>query len=163
MQLNFIIVKEIDNMSYSGISANDLLNLRNKVKTEMNRRTGYGSTVGYGASTYDFTASSNGNISPNEMRKTIEPLLAVKDLGKGYNKIPVTSDSAVDISVADAFVSTLSTESIVSSTGSCRSACSGLCHGTCIGTCNGCQGQCNAGCQGCTGCSGCSWGSDSVG
>ena len=140
------------------IDVSTLSALRSRVKTEFSRRNGYGAVNGYGSASYDFSLKANDNITPEEFKKAIEPILSVKDIGTGYNKTPSVGLPVINIEAANKFLDTLSTESYTGPVSSCRSACTGLCLGCCTGTCTGCSGACNVGCQGCTGCSVCDTG-----
>lgn len=142
----------------ANIDANSVLSLRNKVKNELLRRNGHGPVSGYGSTDYDFTLNPNSNIGVVEFKKTMEPILAIRDVGAGSNKMPDSSAAIIDIDAANKLVDILTTESYTGAISSCRSSCTGLCLGSCTGTCNGCSGTCNTGCQGCNGCSACDTG-----
>ncbi len=137
----------------------EFINIKQKVKAEMNRRnlnnssTNYNSLAAYGGTSFDFSnAPVAGEVINSEIgEKTINLLYQVEDLEnvefvQQNNKLP--SDTAV--SGLSTYVDNLASESMLGDTSSCRGACSGLCAGSCIGGCNGCSGACNTGCMGCT-------------
>ena len=136
------------------MKASEITALKAKIKAECARRNGYGSLTSYAASNYDFSvAPTDGQVMLEEHgKKTIDILLAVKDVGDLHF---VKKDEIVPASFTtdlSAYVDKLATEPSTSTTSSCRGACTGLCLGTCHSACDGCSSTCN-GCSSCTGAS----------
>ena len=134
------------------MKANEINTLKQNIKKEFSRRNGYGSLQQYAGSAYDFsTTPVDGKpILEEHGKKTIDVLLAVKDVGDLHfvkQGEPIPSSFNNDLNT---YVQSLSTESMTNSKSSCRGACTGLCLGTCYTTCSGCSG----GCSGCTSCTG---------
>ena len=152
------------------LTAKQINELKAKEKTEMARRSGYGSLAGFAGTAYDFTVTpvKGGGILAEHGKKTINPLLNVKDhaglvLVDGETPEGVTPSTSGD-PIPAAFdeeliaeVDKLAAESMTGNSSSCRGACTGLCLGTCTSSCSGCSGSCSSSCGGsCGGCTGCS-------
>ena len=150
------------------LTAEQVNELKAKVKTEMARRSGYGSLerCAGSESEFDQTPAPGGRILAEHGRKTINLLLNVKDypglvLVDGETpdgEIPSTSGDAIPTGFDEnliAEVDELAIETMTGSISSCRGACAGLCFGACSGGCAGCSsctGGCGSGCSGgCTG------------
>ena len=141
------------------LTAEEIKNIKSKIKTEMLRRSldnsqqNFGSLNKFGGSDYDFTIEpvKDSHILQEHGEKTINLLYEITDqencdYAKKDSKIP-TDDN---FKALDTYVDNLSTETMEGTSSSCRGACSGLCFGSCIGGCNGCSGACDTGCTGCT-------------
>ena len=155
------------------ITAEKLIELKNKVKTEIDRRSYYGSdTISkFSSQTFETTPKQGEPILAEQGKKIIEPLLNICDKGdlnldkleKG-EKIPSSFNEDLI-----SYVDTLSKESTTASTSSCRGACTGLCVGTCGSSCGGCSSSCGSSCEGScsktcgSSCGGCSSSSPSRG
>lgn len=147
------------------ISASEMVQLKQAIKSELARRSGYGSLAAYAGSGYDFsqTPASNQPITVEQGQKTVDLLLRIKDHGDLiFTKSGVPIPDSLDRNLLS-YVQQLGAENVNSSTTNCRGACTGFCVGSCTGQCNGCSGHCNTGCMGCSascgsGCSsGCSY------
>lgn len=134
------------------VKAEEINTLKSKIKTEFNRRNGYGSLVNYTSSDYDFTVTptAGGTILEEHGKKTVDILLAVKDVGDLHFTIAGETIPTSFNNQLNAYVDSLAAEPSTNGTSSCRGACTGLCLGTCHTSCNGCSGTCS-GCTGCTG------------
>lgn len=140
------------------LTAAQINELKAKVKTEMARRSGYGSLARFAGSEYGFdqTPAPGGLIMAEHGRKTVNPLLHIKDYPGlvladepgPEGSIPSTSGDPIpagfDVELLNA-VDQLAAEAMTGTVSSCRGACSGLCLGTCAAECTGCTG-----CDGCT-------------
>lgn len=139
------------------LTADEMNQLKSKVKNEMARRSEYGSLASFSDSNYDFSTppSRGGVIKEEQGKKTVNLILQIKDKGdlKFANQGEVIP-SSVDSSLLG-YLDELAVEPMEGNQSSCRGACTGLCLGTCSGGCNGCTGTCSGGCSGCQGCGGC--------
>lgn len=153
------------------VTADEINALKQKVKTEMARRSGYGSLAMLAGATNDFASvpAPGKRILAEHGQKTINPLLQVADvpglvLVDGQTPegdVPSTTGDIIPAAFDAALLSytdALSAEPMSASQSSCRGACSGLCVGTCTDSCSGCGASCNISCSGCSGCSSCTGG-----
>ena len=137
------------------LTAEELIEIKSKVKTEFARRNAgglnYGDVSGFSKNTYDFAdPPQNGIPIQNEYyQKIYDPLLNINDFRQDnelYEKNSVRPATKVDDALE--YVNKLSTvpmdttEAIASG---CRGACSGLCAGSCAGQCIGCSGTATSG------------------
>lgn len=137
------------------LTAEELIEIKSKVKTEFARRNAgglnYGDVSGFSKNTYDFTdPPQNGIPIQNEYyQKIYDPLLNINDFRQDnelYEKNSVRPATKVDDALE--YVNKLSTvpmdttEAVASG---CRGACSGLCAGSCAGQCIGCSGTATSG------------------
>lgn len=158
------------NLNHHHITPSEVIQLRDRLKTELQRRCYFGDVS---------NLANNTGFSPNPIsgqktyvqqgKAVIDNFLAIEDFGdlvtvKENQPIP----NAFTLDDMGAEITRLSGEKITGETAashqlpghtnkpietsSCRGACTGLCVGNCAGNCNGCIG-CSTGCQGCTGCS----------
>ena len=147
----------------------DFINLKARVKAEMNRRNGNGSLTAYAAVGYDYTAvPTTGNVTINEEHfdKLRDPMAAINPATVGLGAKAV-GDIVVAMDILEANMTTFEAKprgELVSN--DCSAACTGMCvtvcttscagcTGSCTGDCNatcsgGCDGDCNSGCY--TGC-----------
>ena len=140
------------------ITAEQVIELKAKIKAEMLRRNGHGSLATYGDSTYDFTTNPviGELIKAEHGQKTVDLLLKIED----YGDLTLSEqDSVIPSSFSEELITEIERLANETKTGldteisSCRGDCTGLCVASCIGFCNGCTG-CTASCG--TGCaSGC--------
>lgn len=137
------------------LTAEELIEIKSKVKTEFARRNAgglnYGDVSGFSKNTYDFAdPPQNGIPIQNEYyQKIYDPLLNINDFRQDnelYEKNSVRPATKVDDALE--YVNKLSTvpmdttEAVASG---CRGACSGLCAGSCAGQCIGCSGTATSG------------------
>ena len=161
--------------------ASDFINLKARVKTEMNRRNRTNSLASYAGTSYDYTTApaAGGKLLAEHIEKIIVPINAIKSTGFAAQQDGLTIKA---LNTVDAQLSAHSNYPIRGSGTDCTSGCSGLCSGcsgTCSGGCSGCggacsnscsggcdggcsgscsggcSGNCGSSCGGCTGCSGC--------
>lgn len=139
------------------MTAEQVKELKAKIKDEMLRRNGNGSLAEYGSSSYDFSVvpQTGNQILTEHGQKTIDLLLRIedyKDLKLVTKEDPIPSAFNPELFTE---VERLANERItgesqataqlfndgrVAETSSCRGMCTGLCVGTCINQCNGCTG-----------------------
>jgi hypothetical protein len=133
------------------MTAEQVIELKAKLKAELARRSGLGSVAEFASDEYDFTEVPQAGraITADQGKKIIDLLLQIcdyKDLR--YVVKGDTLPEAFDAELLD-LVDKLSKEQITGDStevSSCNGLCTGLCVGSCINTCNGCTG--------CTGSSG---------
>ena len=149
------------------LTAAQINRLREKTRTELARRGGFGSLAGFAGTAYDFETmpQPGGRVLAEHGQKTINPLLAVADI-PGLVLVGEESPEGVVPSkkgdpIPGAFnesllnqVEALAAEPMQGAQSSCRGACSGLCAGSCVGSCSGCGASCSSSCSGCSGCGG---------
>ncbi|RCX20869.1 hypothetical protein DFR58_10171 [Anaerobacterium chartisolvens] len=156
-------------------SAQDFISLKARVKTEMQRRNGYGDLSTYAGAAYDYAiAPKKGEIPRTEHFNRIRDVQAsISDPGMGSVKpgamlqdmtileakqtvFEAKSRSATSGNDCSAMCSGMCvTACTTTCTGTCTGSCTNTCTGTCSGTCSGCSGTCSGGCTGCgSGCSG---------
>ena len=166
-------------MNLRNVSPDQLIDLRNRLRKEMLRRSGknevgeviydkdlsnFNGTLNTTASDLEFVTDPipDSVIEVDHGRQVIDALLNISDLGDLYHTIygsKIPDDFDYDKIVA--FIAKLEKEPYNGSYSGCRSSCTGLCVGmcgnTCDSTCNttcvGCTNTCSDGCgSGCTGC-----------
>ena len=125
----------------ASLTAAEINAIKARIKSEAQRRTGYGSLSEYGTSTYDFTETpvSGGIIKAEHGEKTVNILLKVKDFG-GTTIVNAGDliESSVTAENMQAVLTSMEGETMTASTSSCRGACTGICVGTCTSGCSGC-------------------------
>lgn len=147
------------------IKASRYVNLKAKVKAEMNRRCHTGSVAAYGGTSYDYSVvpATGGAILKEHRDKILDPLRAVNS---DVIPAPVGYISDAEITNAETRVNAWATRGLADRTASdCKSGCTGTCNTSCTTGCyTGCTGGCNTGCSGgcdgCDGCDGCGSGCD---
>lgn len=135
--------------------------LKARIKAECKRRAYNGSVSSYGGTSYDYiiTPVSGGVILKEHRDKLAIPLNAINsDIVSDASNQTVIKET--DISVMEAFTTTLEARSKTNNSGSdCKSGCTGLCYsctGQCVNGCSDCGGRCSSSCSGdCDGCRGC--------
>lgn len=157
------------------LTADEINALKQKVKTEMARRSGNGSLARLAEASQDFASvpAPGGKILAEHGAKAINPILQVADVPglmlvdgeTPEGEVPSTSGDpippAFDAGLLE-HMEDLAAEPMTASSSSCRGACSGLCAGTCTDSCSGCGASCNISCSGCSGCSSCTGGCGSA-
>lgn len=149
-------------MQYTdSIESSDILELKEKINKEIQRRNKYGAINQYSNGDWAFsvTPKQGEEFTQDHMKKLIEPLLQISDF-QVNNSIPQPAPDIQQLSDANKFVDKISKETQTQNSSSCRGACTGLCFGNCSGTCTGCTGTCTGSCAGCSNscggsCSGC--------
>lgn len=143
-------------------NAAKFIDMKTRIKAEVNRRKYKGSLTSYGTATYDFTVTPAVGelVRAEHYNKIAEPIRAINQTGIVG---PTTAGSPVeDVSTPeelDAKITLYASKSLTTSNHGCAASCSGLCSSTCSGgcsgSCSGCSG-CGSSCTGeCSGCSGC--------
>lgn len=140
------------------MTAEQINELKSKIKAEMLRRNGHGSLESYGDSSYDFDVIpvTGEKVLVEHGKKTVDLLLKIEDYEGLYSsvqneRIPTSFNEEL-LTEIERLAQEKKT-GLTSETSSCRGDCTGLCVGSCHGLCNGCSG-CSATCG--TGCaSGC--------
>ncbi len=148
----------------SYITPDGFVNLKARVKAEMNRRNGYGSLTNYAAASYDYTVvpASGGYILEEHFDKIRDVMANINPAGVSLPAKAVT-DIVVAMDVLEANMTTFEAKSRGATSGSdCASYCSGMCVSQCTTgcySCGGCDGGCYTGCYtGCYSCGGCDGG-----
>lgn len=155
------------------VIAQEFVNLKNRVRNEMNRRNGYGSMTAYAGSEYEFTNSALADtlLRAEYMTQNHIPLKAVSttQLPENIKNIITESDMvAMEAKITkyeaqprnartnndcDAYCSGMCVSQCTTTcSGGCRSGCTG-CSGGCSGRCSGCGSGCSGGCS--SSCGGC--------
>lgn len=155
-------------------NAAKFINMKQRIKNEVNRRKYTGSVTSYGTTTYDYTVTpvKGGKVLVEHYNKIATPLRAINTSGViasakvGADVSTVTTPTELDAKITlyaskPLTASSSNTGCAASCTGLCSTTCSGSCSGGCTGSCSGCSGSCSGGCSGCSGtcsgsCSGCS-------
>ena len=137
--------------------AQEMVDLKARVKAEMQRRCRNGTLVAYAGTDYDYTVTpeTGGQMLVEHVNKIVVPMNAITPSGMTER---VVGDQAVAMDVMDAKLTAYSAEPMQkNATSSCSGACSGLCVGGCWNSCSGCGGACSHSCSGtCSGnCGGC--------
>ncbi len=152
-------------MNLRNVAPNQLIELRNRLRNEMLRRSGkdHDGNLTYEDRLTNFNGSLDTNASDMEFvnepstdslievdhgRQVIDTLLNIRDLGDLYHTIygaKIPDDFDYDKIIA--FIDKLEKEPYDGSYSSCRSSCTGLCVGMCGNTCDS---MCNTTCTGCT-------------
>lgn len=137
--------------------AQEMVDLKARVKAEMQRRCRNGTLVAYAGTDYDYTVipETGGKMLVEHVNKIVVPMNSITPSGMTER---VVGDQAVAMDVMDAKLTSYSAEPMQkNATSSCSGACSGLCVGGCWNSCSGCGGSCSHSCSGtCSGnCGGC--------
>lgn len=135
--------------------ASDFINLKSRVKAEMQRRCRNGDLSSYAGSDYDYTVNPQigGQMVTEHVNKIITPINAIADSGMSIKEI---GDQVVAMDVIDAKLTSYESESMTGSS-SCGSLCSGLCTTGCWSSCGSVCSNSSSGSSGCGSCSsGCS-------
>ena len=134
--------------------ASEFINLKARVKAEMQRRKYKGSLVTYASASYDYTVTPTANsvVLPEHVNKIAIPLNAINTTG--IEEV-ASGDVIKAINALDEFLTKAEKYSITGKTTDCKSSCTGLCVTGCGSGCTGCSGSCSTGCTGCSGCGGC--------
>lgn len=128
--------------------AQEMIDLKARVKAEMQRRCRKGSLTAYAGTDYDYTVTpvTGGRMLTEHVNKIIVPMNAITASGMTER---VVGDQAVAMDVMDAKLTAYSAEPMQrNATSSCSGACSGLCVGGCWNSCSGCGGSCSSNCSG---------------
>ena len=133
----------------SAMSAEEIIQLKARVKAELLRRNGYSNISGYGGTAYDYQVQpGSGNpLRYEHISKIIEPLNAVNSdtVAQIYGDIEQGQrPKALDGTTGDTINSFLTAlegdRKTYNGTNHCKGQCSGLCVSGCTGNCTGCQG-----------------------
>ena len=133
--------------------AQEMIDLKARVKAEMQRRKGNGSLVAYAGTDYDYTVdpAAGGQMLTEHVNKIVVPMNAITASGMEEQ---VVGDQAMAMDGIDAKLTVYEVEPMQKNgTSSCSGACSGLCVSNCVSSCGG---SCSTGCGSCGG--GCSGG-----
>lgn len=128
--------------------AQEMIDLKARVKAEMQRRCRNGTLVAYAGTDYDYTVipETGGQMLVEHVNKIVVPMNAITPSGMTER---VVGDQAVAMDVMDAKLTAYSAEPMQkNATSSCSGACSGLCVGGCWNSCSGCGGSCSRNCSG---------------
>ena len=131
--------------------AQEMIDLKARVKAEMQRRKGNGSLVAYAGTDYDYTVdpAAGGQMLTEHVNKIVVPMNAITASGMTEQAV---GDQAMAMDVIDAKLTVYVAEPAQkNATSSCSGACSGLCVSNCYSSCGG---SCSVGCGSCGGCSG---------
>lgn len=134
------------------IYAADLIELKSRVKSEMQRRCKNGSISSYGDSSWDYEEipQKDNPVKEEHYAKIRTPISKISE----ENLPPQEVKSMPSLTSLDARLEINRSQSGKSSTShGCNASCTGLCYNSC-NSCTGCTGC--SGCGGCGGCSGCS-------
>lgn len=126
--------------------AQEMIDLKTRVKAEMQRRKGNGSLVAYAGTDYDYTVdpAAGGQMLTEHVNKIVVPMNAITASGMTEQAI---GDQAMAMDGIDAKLTVYVAEPAQKNgTSSCSGACSGLCVSSCY---NSCGGSCSVGCGGC--------------
>ena len=131
--------------------AQEMIDLKARVKAEMRRRNGNGSLVAYAGTDYDYTVdpAAGGQMLTEHVNKIVVPMNAITASGMTEQAV---GDQAMAMDGIDAKLTVYVAEPAQKNgTSSCSGACSGLCVSSCYSSCGG---SCSVGCGSCGGCSG---------
>lgn len=131
--------------------AQEMIDLKARVKAEMQRRNGNGSLVAYAGTDYDYTVdpAAGGQMLTEHVNKIVVPMNAITASGMTEQAV---GDQAMAMDGIDAKLTVYVAEPAQKNgTSSCSGACSGLCVSSCYSNCGG---SCSVGCGSCGGCSG---------
>ena len=131
--------------------AQEMIDLKARVKAEMQRRKGNGSLVAYAGTDYDYTVdpAAGGQMLTEHVNKIVVPMNAITASGMTEQAV---GDQAMAMDVIDAKLTVYVAEPAQkNATSSCSGACSGLCVSSCYSSCGG---SCSVGCGSCGDCSG---------
>lgn len=129
--------------------AQEMIDLKARIKAEMQRRNGNGSLVAYAGTDYDYTVdpAAGGQMLTEHVNKIVVPMNAITASGMTEQAV---GDQAMAMDGIDAKLTVYVTEPAQKNgTSSCSGACSGLCVSRCY---NSCGGSCSVGCGSCGGC-----------
>lgn len=138
--------------------AQEMIDLKARVKAEMNRRCHNGSLTAYAGADYDYTVApeAGGQMFTEHVNKIVVPMNAITASGMEEQ---VVGDQAMAMDGIDAKLTVYEAEPMRNNaTSSCSGACSGLCVGRCYNNCSGCGSSCSSNCStncGVDGCSNC--------
>lgn len=138
--------------------AQEMIDLKARVKAEMNRRCHNGSLTAYAGIAYDYTVvpEVGGQMFTEHVNKIVVPMNAITASGMEEQ---VVGDQAMAMDGIDAKLTVYEVEPMQENgTSSCSGACSGLCVGGCYNNCSGCGSSCSYNCStdcGVDGCSNC--------
>lgn len=133
--------------------AQEMIDLKARVKAEMQRRNGNGSLVAYAGTDYDYTVdpAAGGQMLTEHVNKIVMPMNAITASGMTEQAV---GDQTMAMDGIDAKLTVYEVEPMQKNgTSSCSGACSGLCVSKCVSSCGG---SCSTGCGSCGG--GCSGG-----
>ena len=128
--------------------AQEMIDLKARVKAEMNRRCHNGSLTAYAGIAYDYTVApeSGGQMLTEHVNKIVVPMNAITASGMTEQAV---GDQAMAMDGIDAKLTVYEVEPMQKNgTSSCSGACSGLCVGGCYNNCSGCGGACSYSCSG---------------
>ena len=137
--------------------AQEMVDLKARVKAEVQRRCRNGTLVAYAGTDYDYTVTpeTGGQMLVEHVNKIVVPMNAI-------TAQPITEravgDQAVAMEQIDANLTAYEAEAMQKgATSSCSGLCSGLCTSGCYSSCGGCDSTCSGSCRGgCkNGCGGC--------
>lgn len=129
--------------------AQEMIDLKARVKAEMNRRCRNGSLTDYAGTAYDYTVApeAGGQMFTEHVNKIVVPMNAITASGMEEQ---VVGNQAMAMDGIDAKLTVYEVEPMQKNgTSSCSGACSGLCVGGCYNNCSGCGSSCG-GCGGCS-------------
>ena len=133
--------------------AQEMIDLKARVKAEMNRRCRNGSLTAYAGIAYDYTVApeSGGQMLTEHVNKIVVPMNAITASGMTEQAV---GDQAMEMDGIDAKLTVYEVEQMQkNATSSCSGACSGLCTTECwnncsgCGSCGGCGTTCSGGCN----------------
>lgn len=128
--------------------AQEMIDIKARVKAEMNRRSRNGSLVAYAGTDYDYTVApeAGGQMLTEHVNKIVVPMNAITASGMEEQ---VVGDQAMAMDGIDAKLTVYEVEPMQkNATSSCSGACSGLCVGGCYNNCSGCGSSCSYNCSG---------------
>ena len=131
--------------------AQEMIDLKSRVKAEMQRRKGNGSLVAYAGTDYDYTVDPAAGVQmlTEHVNKIVVPMNAITASGMTEQAV---GDQAMAMDGIDAKLTVYVAEPAQKNgTSSCSGACSGLCVSSCYSSCGG---SCSVGCGSCGDCSG---------
>lgn len=142
-------------------TAQEFIDLKARVKAEMQRRRGVGSLAAYAGSEYDFTVTptSGGPTLTEHGYKIWFPMEQINDTGvnQPIKNGPLEKFDSLETLLATAESQPMgvpnNSSCMASCSGLCQSSCTGGCYTTCTSSCSddctyGCRGGCEGGCDG---------------
>lgn len=142
-------------------NAAKFINMKQRIKNEVNRRKYKGSVASYGTATYDYTVKpvKGELVRAEHYNKIAQPLRAINTSGVAAPTTAGAEISSVTTPTElDAKITLYESKSLTASNHGCAASCSGLCSSTCSGGCSsgcsgcsGCSGSCSEGCSSCSG------------
>ena len=115
--------------------AQEMIDLKDRVKAEMQRRNGNGSLVAYAGTDYDYTVdpAAGGQMLTEHVNKIVVPMNAITASGMTEQAV---GDQAMSMDGIDAKLTVYVAEPAQKNgTSSCSGACSGLCVSSCYSSC----------------------------